>query len=151
MEPTQQAFASHPLFQLVQINLQDNLLKSFLVSLFASGIRKTQPESLWPTYMISTQNMEYALYPIDEPYPITLTALARYLREPLGIANKHVGYVYLVDPKMKVRWAGCADPKSEEIAALKTCTTVLLDRLSKEQAPQQEPSSQAVPPQEQSS
>ena len=65
MEPTQQAFASHPLFQLVQINLQDNLLKSFLVSLFASGIRKTQPESLWPTYMISNQNMEYALYPID--------------------------------------------------------------------------------------
>ena len=65
VEPTQQAFASPPLFQLVQINLQDNLLKSFLVSLFASGIRKTQPESLWPTYMISNQNMEYALYPID--------------------------------------------------------------------------------------
>ncbi|KAL7277255.1 hypothetical protein ACG7TL_009108 [Trametes sanguinea] len=113
-QPTQDAFGSHPLFQRVQINLQDNLLKSFLVSLFASGIRKTVPEALWPTYLISSQNIEY-------------------LREPLGIANRHVGYVYLVDPKMKVRWAACADPKSEEIAALLTCTKVLLDRSSKEQ------------------
>lgn len=60
--PTHSAFASNPLFQLVQINLQDNLLKSFLVSLFASGIRKTVPEPLWRTYMISNQNMEYVCY-----------------------------------------------------------------------------------------
>ncbi|KAI9065294.1 hypothetical protein FKP32DRAFT_1685103 [Trametes sanguinea] len=110
-QPTQDALGSHPLFQRVQINLQDNLLKSFLVSLFASGIRKTVPEELWPTYLISSQNIEY-------------------LREPLGIANRHVGYVYLVDPNMKIRWAACADPKSEEIAALLTCTKVLLERSS---------------------
>ncbi|KAI0631215.1 ATP10 protein-domain-containing protein [Trametes polyzona] len=114
IEPTQASFADHPLYQRVQINLQDNLIKSFLVSLFASGIRKTIPESLWPTYLISSQNMEY-------------------LREPLGIANRHVGYVYLVDPTLKIRWAGCADPKAEEIAALRTCTSVLLDRSAKEQ------------------
>ncbi|KAI0676381.1 ATP10 protein-domain-containing protein [Trametes maxima] len=114
VEPTQSSFSSHPLYQRVQINLQDNLMKSFLVSLFASGIRKTLPEELWPTYLISSQSMEY-------------------LREPLGIANRHVGYVYLVDPKLKIRWAGCADPKAEEIAALRTCTSVLLDRSSKEQ------------------
>ncbi|KAI0703700.1 ATP10 protein-domain-containing protein [Cerioporus squamosus] len=127
--PTLQAFSSNPLFQFVQINLQDNLLKSFLVSLFASGIRKTVSESLWPTYMISSQNMEY-------------------LRQPLGIANKHVGYVYLVDPKLKIRWAACADPKSEEVSALKTCTTVLLDRLSKQQDSPAEPAPDSPPPQE---
>ncbi|CDO70557.1 hypothetical protein BN946_scf184579.g13 [Trametes cinnabarina] len=120
IEPTQNAFGSHPLFQRVQINLQDNMIKSFLVSLFASGIRKTVPERLWPTYLISSQKMEY-------------------LREPLGIANRHVGYVYLVDPKMKIRWAACADPKSEEIAALVTCTRVLLDRASKEPLPEPAP------------
>ncbi|KAI0642756.1 ATP10 protein-domain-containing protein [Trametes meyenii] len=113
VDPTQSSFSSHPLYQRVQINLQDNLMKSFLVSLFASGIRKTIPEELWPTYLISSQSMEY-------------------LREPLGIANRHVGYVYLVDPKLKIRWAACADPKAEEIAALRTCTSVLLDRSSKE-------------------
>ncbi|TBU25951.1 ATP10 protein-domain-containing protein [Dichomitus squalens] len=113
VEPTQKAFGSNPDFQLVQINLQDNLVKSWLVSLFTSGIKKQVPEQLWPTYMISNQNMEY-------------------LREPLGIANKHVGYVYLVDSDKKIRWAACADPKSEEVAALTTCTNVLLDRLAKQ-------------------
>lgn len=122
VEPTQKAFSSNPLFQFVQINLQDNLVKSWLVSLFQSGIRKQVPEELWPTYMISNQNMEY-------------------LREPLGIGNKHVGYIYLVDTNKKIRWAACADPKSEEVAALTTCTKVLLDRLAKQQEPAVETSS----------
>ena len=64
VKPTKQEFASHPLFQFVQINLQDSVLKSFLVSLFASGIRKTLPEPLWPTYMISSQNMECVPHPM---------------------------------------------------------------------------------------
>ncbi|KAI0754405.1 ATP10 protein-domain-containing protein [Daedaleopsis nitida] len=129
IEPTLQAFESNSMFQLVQINLQDNLMKSFLVSFFASGIRKSVPETLWPTYMISSQNMEY-------------------LREPLGIANKHVGYIYLVDPNMKVRWAACADPKSEEVAALKTCTTVLLNRIAKARDTRQEDAPESLSQQE---
>ncbi|KAH9852233.1 ATP10 protein-domain-containing protein [Lenzites betulinus] len=115
IEPTQTSFGDHPLYQHVQINLQDNLIKSFLVSIFASSIRKSVPQPLWPTYLISSQNMEY-------------------LREPLGLANRHVGYVYLVDPKLKIRWAACADPKAEEIAALRTCTSVLLGRSTKPSA-----------------
>ncbi len=67
--------------------------------------------------------------------------LPRYLREPLGIGNKHVGYIYLVDTNKKIRWAACADPKSEEVAALTTCTKVLLDRLAKQQEPAVETSS----------
>ena len=58
VEPTQKAFGSNLHFQFVQINLQDNLVKSWLVSLFQSGIKKQVPEQLWPTYMISNQNME---------------------------------------------------------------------------------------------
>lgn len=134
VEPTHTSFSEHPLYQRVQINLQGNLVKSFLVSLFASGIRKTLPESLWPTYLISSQNIEYVtlhLFRVSEAHAY----FYRYLREPLGIANRHVGYVYLVDPKLKIRWAGCADPKAEEIAALRTCTSVLLDRSNKAQLP----------------
>ncbi|KAI0763048.1 ATP10 protein-domain-containing protein [Trametes elegans] len=114
VQPTHDSFASNPMYQRVQINLQDNLVKSFLVTLFASSIRKTVPKELWPTYIVSSQNTEY-------------------LREPLGIANRHVGYVFLVDPNLKIRWAACADPKAEEIAALRTCTSILLDRTAKEQ------------------
>ena len=54
-----------------------------------------------------------------------------YVREDLGMVNKHVGYVYLLDEMCRVRWAGCADAKPEEVRALETCTGVLLDRLEK--------------------
>ncbi|KAH9899223.1 ATP10 protein-domain-containing protein [Cubamyces lactineus] len=129
VEPTESSFGSHPLFQRVQINLQDNQLKTLLVSLFISSIRKGVPEALWPTYLISSENIEY-------------------LREPLGIANRHVGYVYLVDPNMKIRWAACADPKAEEIAALRTCTSVLLDRSTKQQEATEAPAAETVKEQE---
>lgn len=57
----------------------------------------------------------------------------RYLREPLGMTNRHVGYVYLVDEQCRIRWAGCADAKPEEAEALRSCTGVLLARHTKAQ------------------
>jgi len=54
-----------------------------------------------------------------------------YVREDLGMVNKHVGYVYLVDEMCRVRWAGCGDAKKEEAKALEKCTGVLLSRLDK--------------------
>jgi len=112
MAPTNARYLSNPLYQYVQINLQENLLKSFVVSLFLSSIAKSVPPELHPTYLVSSQNMEF-------------------LREHLGMVNKHVGYVYLVDDNLKVRWAGCADAKVEETNALEQCTGVLLNRLEK--------------------
>ena len=44
-----------------------------------------------------------------------------YLREPLGIGNRHVGYVYLVDADMKVRWAGGGLALKEEAESLRAC------------------------------
>ncbi|OJA08408.1 hypothetical protein AZE42_00994 [Rhizopogon vesiculosus] len=113
--PTNARFLSNPLYQYVQINLQENLLKSFLVSLFLSSIAKSVPPELHPTYLVSSQNMEF-------------------LRDQLGMMNKHVGYVYLVDSNLKVRWAGCADAKVEETDALERCTGVLLNRLEKKRS-----------------
>jgi mitochondrial ATPase complex subunit ATP10 len=45
-------------FQVVRINLQQNILKSMLVSLFAKSIRREIPEDQWGRYLISNQNME---------------------------------------------------------------------------------------------
>ena len=45
-------------FQVVRINLQQNILKSMLVSLFVKSIRQTIPEDQWGRYLISNQNME---------------------------------------------------------------------------------------------
>jgi ATPase complex subunit ATP10 len=46
----------------------------------------------------------------------------------MGIDNKIVGYVYLVDKNCKVRWAGCGTATDEEVESLRTATAVLLSR-----------------------
>ena len=50
------------------------------------------------------------------------------MREPLGMTNSRIGYVYLVDENLKIRWAACADAKKEEEEALIRCAGVLLNR-----------------------
>jgi len=47
----------------------------------------------------------------------------------MGMTNSKVGYVYLVDENLKIRWAGCADATEREAQSLETCTGVLLKRL----------------------
>ena len=56
--------------------VQENLLKNLIVSPFLSSIRRTVSPELHPTYLVTSQNMEY-------------------LREPLGLVNKHIGYAVL--------------------------------------------------------
>ncbi|KAG6831200.1 hypothetical protein H0H87_005916 [Tephrocybe sp. NHM501043] len=110
--PTHEHYSSHPLYQHIQINLQENLLKSLLVKVFLRSLRKVVPEELHPTYLVSSQNMEY-------------------VRDALGMTNSKVGYVYLIDENLKIRWGGCADARPEEVAALELCTGVLLKRAEK--------------------
>ncbi|KAG8682489.1 Mitochondrial ATPase complex subunit atp10 [Ceratobasidium sp. 395] len=107
-------------FQYMQINLQENLLKSWLVSLFLSGLRKQVPEEFQSTYILSHQNMEF-------------------LRVPLGMENKHIGYTYLIDENLKVRWAGCGFARPEETEGLANCTRILLERLDSPPTPVQQP------------
>ncbi|KIJ59383.1 hypothetical protein HYDPIDRAFT_118605 [Hydnomerulius pinastri MD-312] len=117
VSPTNVRYMSNPLYQYVQINLQENVLKSWLVPLFLSSIAKGVPKELHRSYLMSNQDMEY-------------------IREPLGMVNKHIGYVYLVDEALRVRWAGCADAKVEETQALEQCTGVLLNRLAEKKPSQ---------------
>lgn len=58
-KPTHEAFKTNPRYQLVQINAQDNLLKSLLVNLFLRHTRKSIPTSQWDKYLVSNQNLEY--------------------------------------------------------------------------------------------
>jgi ATPase complex subunit ATP10 len=83
--------------------------------MFLTAIRTRTPAPLQSTYLISRQNMEY-------------------LRDPLGMVNKHVGYVYLVDENAKIRWAGCGFAREEETEALRNCARVLLRRLDRTSA-----------------
>ncbi len=47
----------------------------------------------------------------------------------MGLTNSKVGYVYLVDENLKIRWGGCADATEREAQSLESCTGVLLKRL----------------------
>ncbi len=44
------------------------------------------------------------------------------------MTNSRIGYIYLVDENLKIRWAACADAKKEEEEALIRCASVLLNR-----------------------
>ncbi|GAA5916322.1 hypothetical protein JCM8208_007393 [Rhodotorula glutinis] len=103
-------------FQYVYINLQENPLKSFLVSMFVSSLRKQVPVEHHPTYLLSHQSLEY-------------------LREPMGMTNKHVGYVFLVDWNKKIRWAGCSWATEDEEEALRRCAHVLVERYRASKGP----------------
>ncbi|KAJ8693578.1 Mitochondrial ATPase complex subunit atp10 [Pleurotus ostreatus] len=116
VDPTYEHYGTHPLFQYVQVNLQENLLKSILVNLFTKSLRSTIPPELHPYYLVSSQNMEY-------------------VRDAIGMTNSKVGYVYLIDENLKIRWGGCADAMLEETQALETCTGVLIKRLDKLKPP----------------
>jgi ATPase complex subunit ATP10 len=112
VDPTHARFSPNPHYQYIQINLQENLLKSFLVQLFTNTLRGVVPAELHRNYLVSSQNMEY-------------------VRDPLGMTNSKVGYVYLIDENLKIRWGGCADATLEETQALESCTGVLLKRLER--------------------
>ncbi|KAJ7598986.1 ATPase assembly factor ATP10 [Mycena floridula] len=109
-DPTHARYKSHPSYQHVQINVQENVLKSMLVNLFVNSMRSTVPTDLHATFLVSNQNLEY-------------------IREPMGCTNSKVGYVYLIDENLKIRWAGGADALAEETQSLETCTGILLKRL----------------------
>jgi ATPase complex subunit ATP10 len=110
VEATHARYFNHPLYQYIQVNLQENLLKSFLVKLFSKRIRASVPPELHSTYLVSNQNMEY-------------------VRDPMGMTNSRVGYVYLIDENLKIRWGGCADATLKEAESLERCTGVLIKRL----------------------
>ncbi|GHJ85782.1 hypothetical protein NliqN6_2184 [Naganishia liquefaciens] len=99
-----------PMFRYVQINHQSNPLKSFLLQLFISGLKRAMPEHRWSGYMIAGGEWGG-------------------LKEPLGITNKHVGYIYLVDPACRIRWAGNAYATEEERAGLRKAVAVMMARV----------------------
>lgn len=53
----------------------------------------------------------------------------------MGMTNSKVGYVYLIDENLKIRWAGCADATEKEAQALECCTGVLIKRLEEKSGP----------------
>lgn len=94
--------------QLVRLNMEDNTLKAWLVSLFMSGLRRRLAASEWGRYFLVRR-------------PVTPE-----ISESIGLLNSKVGYVYLVDHLCRIRWAASAAATPDELASLvKSARTVL--------------------------
>ena len=88
------------LAQQVDINVEENALKAGLIRLFAYRLRNLKEEKDWGRYFLVRRGLT------DE------------MREVMGILNKQVGYVYLVDGACRIRWAGSGVAEGEECSYL---------------------------------
>ncbi|KAK2065143.1 ATP10 protein [Colletotrichum caudatum] len=82
--------------QLVQLNIEDNKFKAWIVRLFMGNLRKQIPEHHWGKYFLVPRGIT------DE------------ISESIGYLNSKVGYVYLVDNLCRIRWAASGPARPEE-------------------------------------
>ncbi|OAA66723.1 ATPase assembly factor ATP10, mitochondria [Niveomyces insectorum RCEF 264] len=86
--------------QLVQINVEENPLRAWLVRRFRGSLRRRIAERDWARYLLVTRGLS------DD------------IRESIGVLNSKVGYVYLVDRNCRIRWAGSGPSEPEERQSL---------------------------------
>ncbi|KAI6365943.1 hypothetical protein MCOR25_005180 [Pyricularia grisea] len=86
--------------QLVRINVEDQLLKQWVLSLFEGNLRRQVGEENW------------------ERYFIVKNAISMDIRESIGVLNARVGYTYLVDSSWRIRWAGSGYSEEDERKSL---------------------------------
>lgn len=95
--------------QLVEINIEPNPLKYWLVRLFMGRLRRLKGEAQWKRYFLVKDGFD------DD------------IKDALGVWNGMIGYVYLLDPQCKVRWAGNGDAREDERENVVKCLRRLVD------------------------
>lgn len=73
--------------QFVDLNLEDNTLKAWMVKLFFGGLRKKRDAESWGKYFL------------------VRNTISMDMRDKIGLLNSKVGYTYLLDEDCKIRWA----------------------------------------------
>jgi len=86
--------------QLVRINVEDNALKAWIVRMVLGGLRTRIGEPDWDKYFLVRKG------------------ITDVMREHIGLFNSKVGYVYLVDPEWRIRWAGSGPSDEQERSSL---------------------------------
>ncbi|KAF9879995.1 ATP10 protein [Colletotrichum karsti] len=82
--------------QIVQLNIEDNSFKAWIVKLFMNNLRKQTPERDWDKYFLVPR------------------AVTNEISESIGYLNSKVGYVYLVDNLCRIRWAASGPSQPDE-------------------------------------
>lgn len=96
--------------QRVELNVEQNWLKSWLVRLFMGSMRKKYPQEQHGRYFLVTKGV------------------TRTLQEQIGMMNGMVGYVYLLDEACRIRWAGSSVARPEEQTALNNGLRKLIEQ-----------------------
>jgi ATPase complex subunit ATP10 len=100
--------------QMVQVNVEEDMLKAWLVRLFSWSLRGRVGKDNWDKYFVVRKGIT------DE------------IRESIGLLNSKVGYTYLVDHQCRIRWAGSGPAEPEERAGLVKGVQRILDEMCKE-------------------
>ncbi|KAL7629347.1 Mitochondrial ATPase complex subunit atp10 [Parahypoxylon ruwenzoriense] len=102
--------------QRVWINIEENSLKALLIRIFIGGIRKRIGEPNWDRYFVVRKGVSHEI------------------RESVGLLNRSVGYVYLLDGNCKIRWAGSGPSEDHERDGLVKGLQRLLEEASPKKA-----------------
>lgn len=105
------------LAQLVQINVEENWLKAWIVRVFMGSLRKRLGKDNWHRYFLVRRGIT------DE------------LRENVGLLNSKVGYTYLLDGDCRIRWAASGPSEGDEKESLvKGARRLIEDQRTKRKA-----------------
>lgn len=103
--------------QLVRINIEEGILKAWLIRVFMGSLRRRLGKQNWDKYFLVRKGIS------DD------------IRECIGLLNSKVGYTYLVDSNCRIRWAGSGDSQPEEREGLVKGVQRLLSEMDKEASP----------------
>ncbi|KAF3929313.1 hypothetical protein AA313_de0208695 [Arthrobotrys entomopaga] len=109
-------------WQRVNINLQENFLKAWIVLMSLRNIKKMLGEERHARYLLVRKGV------------------TNEMKESIAMLNERIGIVYLVDAMCRIRWAGCAEATDEERVALKNSLEklVLEEKARREELKQRE-------------
>jgi len=86
--------------QKVDINLEENFMKAWLIKQFMWRMRQNLPLEQHARYFLVQKGFN------------------ELLKEAVGMMNSKVGYVYLIDSHCRIRWAGCGPAETAELESL---------------------------------
>jgi ATPase complex subunit ATP10 len=83
--------------QMVDINIEENVMKAWIIAIFKWRLKAARPQEDWGKYFV------------------VRSGVSERIRETIGLLNGRVGYVFLVDEECRIRWAGSGDAEGTEM------------------------------------
>jgi ATPase complex subunit ATP10 len=83
--------------QMVDVNIEENSVKAWIIALFQWRLRASKPKEDWNKYFVVRKGV------------------TEKIRETIGLLNGRVGYVYVVDQDCKIRWAASGNAEGSEM------------------------------------